>query len=70
MKMAVKLKRKIIVVKTYLKIEKNAAFLLRADCCHTHKSFFVQQWRTSPAVFTAISAFVLNFFIEIFCARS
>lgn len=71
MKMAVKLKKEDNSGKDRpKKIEKNAAFLCVRTVAIRIKSFFVQQWRTSPAVFTAISALVLNFFIEIFCARS
>ena len=62
MKMAVKLKKEDNSGKDRpKKMEKNAAFLCVRTVAIRIKSFFVQQWRTSPAVFTAISALVLNF---------
>lgn len=52
------------------KKEKSAAFLRVRAVTVSIKNFFVHQWRTRPVVFTTISALVLDFLIEILCARS
>lgn len=52
------------------KIEKSEAFFCVRTVLVRIKSFFVEQWRGCPVVFTAISALVFDLLIEILSARS